>query len=247
MGPRIPTRSGPSRRALFGLTVSLAFVAIGAGMIIAGADIGSGGVIFFGVCAAVFAWQLWPNLLETERRPPEILLACYPGPVVLRGAARKHLFFSAGTAALGGVGLQMLLAEQLPLLMQILVWPGVVLFLGGAPLLLFIAVRGTSLQLDGGGLLIGDGWRVKRLSWSDADGFTTATVAGSSTRMVVFDDTTTGDTRLARLNRTLVGRNAALSDTFGLDPDDLAALLTAWRARALQAGAEPGSVPPERR
>ncbi|KQQ30737.1 hypothetical protein ASF53_18355 [Methylobacterium sp. Leaf123] len=140
-----------------------------------------------------------------------------------------------------------MLAEQPPLVMQILVWPGLIGSLCGTPLMLFAAIRGISLRLDDSGFALRDTWWVKRLSWADADGFTTATVAGSSTRLTVFDDATVRNTRLANLNRTLTGRNAAFPDTFGLDPDDLAALLTAWRARALQAETEPGSVPPERR
>ncbi len=35
------------------------------------------------------------------------------------------------------------------------------------------------------------------------------------------------------MNRSIAGRNAIIPDTFGLSADDLASLMTQWRARAL--------------
>lgn len=251
MALRIPTGSGRPRSALSGLLGSLLFVAIGVAMILGGSggDGGIVGVVFFSVCAGFFAWQLRPDLLETERRSAETLLSLYPGPAVLRGSARKYLFASAGLAAFGLVGLQTLLTEQAPLLMQVMVWPGVVLSLCAAPMFILVAVRGVSLQLTGEGFVMRDAWQSRRFSWADAVGFTAFTFLNSlnsSNRIVVFDDTTSGTTRIARLNRKLTGRNTALPETFGLDPDDFAALLTAWRDRAVRARVESGSTPPER-
>ncbi len=237
------TRSGRSRGLLYGLLIiGLLFVIIGIGMIASGTKDGIAVTAFFGACSGVSVWQLWPQLFETERRAPETLLAAYPGPVILRGSARKHLLLAAGTGVFGAVALWMLLNESVPPVQQILLWPGVVLFLGAAPLMLLIAIMGTSLQLDETGLTIRQPWRRIRRRWPDADGFVavdmSAGAPGTSARLVAFDDATVRETRIVRMNRALTGRNAGLPDTFGFDPDALAVLLTAWRTRALRDGTE---------
>ncbi|MGU3359164.1 hypothetical protein ACLBWX_02400 [Methylobacterium sp. M6A4_1b] len=225
--------SGPRIRHVLLLVLSLVFVAAGIGMIVTGADGGITATAFFGICAAIAAWQLWPALLETETRSADALLARYPGPVVLRASKRKLLVLAALSAAFGGVMLWTLLYEAIPIAAQVLVWPGVVLFLGGAPLMIVIAIRGSALHLDGVGLTIVQADRVRRVGWHDASGFTAVAVSRAAQRIVMFDDASAEDTRLAAMNRKLTGRGMGLPDTYGLDPDALAELLTAWRMRAV--------------
>ena len=241
------TRSGRSRGVLYGLlVVCLLFVIIGLGMIASGTKDGIGVTAFFGACTGISVWQLWPHLFETERRSPEVILAAYPGPVVMHGSARKHLLLAAVTGVFGAAGLWMLLNEPLSPVLQVLLWPGTVMFVGLAPLVLLIAILGTSLQLDETGLTIRQPWRRIDRRWPDAYGFVavemSGTVSGASSRFVAFEDATVDETRIVSMNRTITGRNAGLPDTFGLDPDALAALLNTWRARALRNGAE-GSSP----
>lgn len=220
------------------LGISLVFVAAGIGMIVTGADGGVTTTAFFGTCAAVAIWQLRPDLLETETRSTAVLLAQYPGPVVLRASVRKLLFLAGLSAVFGGVMLWTLVHDPLPREMQMLLWPGVVLFLGGAPFLILVAIRGSALHLDAEGMAVVQIGRSRRVRWPDVDGFAAATVKGTAQRLVVFDDRSAGDTRLVALNRSLTGRGAGLPDTYGMEPDALADLLAAWRTRAVRDIAE---------
>jgi hypothetical protein len=57
------------------------------------------------------------------------------------------------------------------------------------------------------------------------------------TKMVVYDQEGYKSSRLARVNRALVGAGCGLPDTYGRKPEALAELLNEWRARALSASA----------
>ncbi|WCS25490.1 hypothetical protein LOK46_01210 [Methylobacterium sp. NMS14P] len=216
------------------LGISLLFVAAGLGMIVTGADGGVSTTVFFGVCAAVAVWQLRPDLLESESRSAGSLASQFPGLVILRASVRKLLFLALMAAGFGGVTLWMLLHESRSTTMHLLLWPGVVLFLGGVPFLILTAIRGSALRLDETGFTVVQLGRSRRVRWRDVSEFEPVTAAGAGQRLVTFDDASADDTRLAALNRRLIGRNAALPDGYGLDPDTLATLLTAWRKRALQ-------------
>jgi hypothetical protein len=50
--------------------------------------------------------------------------------------------------------------------------------------------------------------------------------------MVVYDDRTAQGV-VAKLNAAVAGYAAGLPDTYGLSADELAALMTSWRSRAL--------------
>lgn len=216
------------------LGISLLFVAAGVGMIVTGADGGVTTTVFFGVCAAVAVWQLRPDLLESESRSAGSLAAQFPGPVILRASVRKLLFLALMAAGFGGVTLWMLLHETQSTAMHLLLWPGVALFLGGVPVLVLTAIRGSALHLDEAGFTVVQLGRSRRVRWHDVSGFEPVAVAGSGQRLVTFDDASAGETRLGAMNRRLIGRNAGLPDSYGLDPDALASLLTAWRKRAVQ-------------
>lgn len=88
------------------------------------------------------------------------------------------------------------------------------------------------LSLDAEGFA----WRVMyrgfHRRWSETSNFGVVAMPRSG-RMVVYDDATAAQGVLSHLNRAMSGRNAGLSDTYGLSADDLAALMTQWRERAL--------------
>ena len=52
--------------------------------------------------------------------------------------------------------------------------------------------------------------------------------------VVTFDDKNIDESKLSVLSRSIVGRNSALPDTYGLSPEDLQALMNGWRERALR-------------
>jgi hypothetical protein len=55
----------------------------------------------------------------------------------------------------------------------------------------------------------------------------------------VYDDVNVSTKRIAKFNVGIVGRNAALPDTYGLSADNLAQLMVQWRERALARSVRP--------
>ena len=51
--------------------------------------------------------------------------------------------------------------------------------------------------------------------------------------MVVYDDSKAKGTTLGSINAGIIGRNAALPDSYGYSPEELVTLLNGWRERAL--------------
>src|SRR5262249_39696147 len=90
-----------------------------------------------------------------------------------------------------------------------------------------------ALTLDRDGFEITNLFRRHRSRWQDAHGFTTARIPPATQRWLVYDDISQGAKRLAKINVAIVGRNAALPDTYGLSPEDLGDLMMLWRERAL--------------
>ena len=132
----------------------------------------------------------------------------------------------------GGVVLRMLLHDAPSPVMQVLLWPGAVLFVGSVPLLVLTAIWGSTLHLDADGLVIAQAWRSRRVRWCDASGFCATTAPGTMHPLVAFDDAAADASRVAAVNRRLLGRSSGLPDTYGLTPEDLTTLLAAWCARA---------------
>ncbi len=60
-------------------------------------------------------------------------------------------------------------------------------------------------------------------------------VPGASRDLVCYDDVNVSG-KMADLNRSMAGRNAALPETYDLSAEDLAQLMNAWRERALVGG-----------
>ncbi|SSW61650.1 hypothetical protein [Achromobacter agilis] len=236
---RAPDRAPGRRRTnLFAyacLAIGLVFVFLGTGMILDGAEAGIPVTLFFGLCAAVAILQIWPGLLQREAHCAAALLARYPGPVQLKAAALKLWVFSLLSAVFGGVLLWMLLHEPLPPLKQLILWPGAVLSLFAAAMLLVRAAKDdTFLRLGRDGFETRLVWNSKTIRWQDTSEFTVVSVSRNVPKLIVFDDAAVDRAGTAGLNRRFVGRNSSLAETYGLTHEALAELLNAWRARALE-------------
>lgn len=214
------------------LAVSLAFVAAGIGMAATGAEGGWPAILFFGVCAAIAAWQLWPRLIEGAPRDAEDLLADFPGPVILRMGRGKPAFLLAATLVFWGVLLWLTLQRPFDPWLTPILWAGVALFGLSLPVLALLLINGASLVLTGEGFEARHVWKRRFAHWRDTGDFAVGEIPPSYVPMVVYDDAGASGP-LARANAAITGRNAALSDSYGLSPEDLAWLMNAWRARAL--------------
>lgn len=232
----------PRPTAYMLLAIGLLFTVGGAAMVATGARDGWMVLTFFGVCAGVGAVQLWPQLLRSEALDADQLLARFPGPAMLRSGRKRNLimaFASAGFAF--GIG-ALLLRPDIELSTRLVLWAGVILFGGGTPLLLIMAIKGTSLMLSVDGLTLTTLRRSQMMRWTDLSGFAAVRMPPAGTPVVAFDYAPADKAMLASANRRLIGRNSALPDQFDLAPPELAALLTRWRERALAAASAPASA-----
>lgn len=221
--------------------VSVLFVLVGLAMVITGAEGAWPALLFFGLCAAIFAAQLWPSLLLSQKpESVDALIARYPGPVELHVPQRKTLLVLVGMVIFAGVSLWYLRHEQLSSLGIALLWFCVGALVLTFPFVLYQFIRGASLRLEGDGFRLKQPWKWRFVRWKDASDFgigSTALIAshkGDWTTLVTFDDANADDSKLAAINRSIVGRNSNLPDTYGLSPEDLQSLMNRWRERALR-------------
>jgi hypothetical protein len=215
------------------LAISLLFTAAGIGMVVTGAPTGWPALLFFGMCAAVFAGQLWPQLVQQASRSPADILGAYPGPVELRTARLKTLLLMLGAAVFAGVVIWMLLSEPREGWRAWLLWSCAVLIALSVPALLVVLVRGGGLVLTAQGFEIRHVRAPRMSSWQDVGPFEVVRLPPAFTPLVVYDDAGAADGALARANAALMGRTSGLPDSYGLPHEELAALLNAWRERAL--------------
>ncbi len=210
-------------------------------MVATGAEGGWPGLFFFGLCAAIFAAQLWPTLL-LSRKPEQVgtLLARYPGPVELHVPQRKTLLVLFGMAIFAGVSLWYLHNDNPGTLATALLWFCVAALALCSPLVILQLIRGAGLRLENDGFRIKQPWKWRFVRWKDASEFgvgSTALIAshkGDWSTVVTFDDRNADESKAAILNRSIVGRNSSLPDTYGLSPEDLQSLMNRWRERALR-------------
>jgi hypothetical protein len=92
------------------------------------------------------------------------------------------------------------------------------------------------LTLDRNGFQVTSLFRSSSSRWQDVSGFEPASIPPSLQKLVVYDDVNVAGRKIANLNVALIGRNAALPDTYGLTADDLARLMMTWRDRAVRRG-----------
>jgi hypothetical protein len=154
------------------------------------------------------------------------ILARFPGPVTLSPSRRKWALILLISAGFTAIGVWMVASGNttgwFPLaFFGLCAVAAVIAMLPGA----------GGLKLDRDGFAITNLFRSHSYRWQETSGFAVARVSGN--KMVVFDDVNAAGHAIASMNVGLVGRNAALPDTYGLGADTLAELLTFWRARAV--------------
>lgn len=213
------------------LAISLFFVAAGIGMVATGSEGGWPALLFFGVCAAVAVWQLWPSLIERREARVEDLLTAYPGPLELRASPAKHLFLVLASGIFAGTCAWMAWRSEGGTFLNAVLLLGAAFFGFGSLVSLALVVRGGALVLGEEGFKLLHWGRPRVVRWRDVGAFQVAEVPPSATLMVAFDDAAVADMALAKTNSALIGVNSALPDTYGLSHADLVRLLNAWRDR----------------
>jgi len=157
----------------------------------------------------------------------EDIAARFPEPVTLYPWRKKWLFVFLGSALFAGIGFWMVTQGQKHGWLLSIVFSA------------FAAVAGTmllpgagSLSLNADGFVTISLFRRRHALWQDATAFHIVRIPPSGQRMVVYDDRTAQGV-VAKLNAAVAGYAAGLPDTYGISADELAALMTRWRSRAL--------------
>jgi hypothetical protein len=156
------------------------------------------------------------------------ILSRFPGPVTLYPSRKKWLLVFAGGALFASGGVWMIRSGEWTGWFPLVIFALVVVIAAVAML-----PGAGALTLDREGFEITNLFRRHRTSWQDALRFATARIPPATQRWVVYDDLGHSAKQLAKINVEIVGRNAALPDTYGLSSDDLGQLMTEWRERAL--------------
>jgi hypothetical protein len=214
------------------LAVSLLFVAAGIGMVVTGAEGGWPAFLFFGVCAAVAVGKLWPGILQREAVDLDTLFARFPGPVDLAMDRLRMILLALGAAVFGGVVVWTLLQEPVFGIYGWFLWLCAGLLCLSVPVLVWMTIRGSVLRLTGEGFALSHAGRRRFTPWDATSAFDVVFIPPSGQPLVVYDDAAASG-GLAKANAEISGRNSALPHDFGLTHEGLAALLNAWRERAL--------------
>jgi hypothetical protein len=118
-------------------------------------------------------------------------------------------------------------------------WLCVALLACALPFMLYQLVKGSGLRLEADGFRMTQPWRKRFTRWNDTSDFDIRNVSliptygGGWSTLVIFDDKGARQSKLASLNVSLVGRNSALPDSYGMTPDELRNLMNGWRKLAL--------------
>ena len=202
------------------LVIGIVFVIAGIGMVATGAEGGWAGLIFFALCTAVFAAQLWPSLLLSQRPDtPDLLLRQFPGPVELHVPQRKTALILAGLIVFGGVSLWYLYKEPPGAFVAGLLWLCIAALILGLPFVVYQLVRGASLRLEHDGFRVKQPWRWRFVRWGDASAFDIGStslveqIGGDWSTVVTYDDKNADENKISWFNRSIVGRNSHLPDT----------------------------------
>jgi hypothetical protein len=156
------------------------------------------------------------------------ILSRFPGVVALYPSRTKWVLILAGCLVFA-VGGFLMIRDQ-----QTAGWYVFVFFgLGAIVAVVVMLPSAASLKLDREGFEVTSLFRRHRTKWKDASEFSTAAIPPSNVVLVVYDEATVENYKLAQFSKKLTGHNAALGDTFGLAAEDLAELMNRWRGRAL--------------
>src|SRR5262245_24346187 len=158
----------------------------------------------------------------------EAVLQRFPGPVTLYRSRRKWLLVLLSGLVLTAIGVGMIADNDDP-------WGWIVLiFFGFGSVIAALSMAGAgALVLERDGFATGSLFRRQRVPWQDANEFEAVEIPPSMLRMVVFEQQSTANRTLAKLNAAIAGHNGYLPDTYGLSADALARLMTLWRQRAI--------------
>ncbi len=161
----------------------------------------------------------------------DTLLASFPGPVVLRPSRRKWLLILAGCSIFTAMGIWMVIGGETR------GWLALIFFgIGAVAACLLLLPGAAGLRLDADGFEVTQYFRRHGTSWQNASNFVPIKIPPANVLFVGYDDASVADGSVARMNRSIAGRDAAIPDTFGLSADDLARLMTQWRARSRRKG-----------
>ena len=111
----------------------------------------------------------------------------------------------------------------------------VLVFFGLVALIAAVAMLpgAGGLILDREGFDVTSLLRRYRIRWQDTADFAAVSIPPAHQKMVGYNDLKRSSSRLAKMNVAIVGRDAAIPDTYGLSADALAQLMAQWRVRAL--------------
>jgi hypothetical protein len=158
------------------------------------------------------------------------ILAKFPGPVMLYRSRGKWLLILAVCIVFVASGVVMI-TGGLALGWLVAAFFGFGIVISG----LMLLPGSGSLKLERDGFETTSLRRRFRTRWADTDGFAAIALPIPHTfqKLVAYDDVKAVGGDLAEANTAMIGRNAALPDTYGLSADDLASLMMRWRARAM--------------
>jgi hypothetical protein len=156
------------------------------------------------------------------------ILSRFPGPVTLRPARTKWLLVFAIGILFAAGGMWMIEDDRL------MGWY-VLVFFGLTALVAAVAMLPGAgvLALDREGFEVTSLFRRHRIRWRDTTDFAAVRIPPARQSMVAYNDLKQSGSRLAKMNVAIVGRTAAIPDTYGLSADALAQLMAQWRERAL--------------
>ena len=156
------------------------------------------------------------------------ILSRFPGVVTLYPSRRKWLVILAGCLVFTAGGFWMVRDQQME------GWYVLIFFGLGSIVAAAVMLPGAaSLKLDCEGFDVTSLFRRRRTQWKDVSDFSIAAIPPSNLILVIYDDVSVENNKIAQFSIKLTGRNAALGDTYGLAAEDLALAMTQWRARAL--------------
>jgi len=216
--------------AVFTAAIARGAVPFGAEMICA-----AGVTLLSGALAVLMAMELWSRL-RRETRLVETRLLDYPGPVLLKTPAIESLLVAA---AFVGMGVFLLfLGHSLPIVIHVLQGLVGVCFLVVALLaaMATVSAKIRSLRLSRDDFEIVSLWKSKIIRWNDTSEFTVTILAPEGwtveTRKAVVCNVNSSRTSIIT---TKANTEHYWHFIYGLKThEELAALLNAWRAQALQ-------------
>jgi hypothetical protein len=165
--------------------------------------------------------------MQSPHPEAELILSQFPGSVRLYSSRKKWLRLLLTCSLFTVAGLLIVLYGISGGWFFLVVF-GVLSIMGAGVLL----PGASSLELDQEGFEVTRFYRRHRARWQDVKRFEAFVQYRSPEKMVIYDDTKSPDTMLARVNKALANHNAFPPDTYGFPGDELAWLMGQWRERA---------------